>query len=224
MRRIPFHPLVRRWFAETFAAPTPVQMEGWERIAAGGDTLIAAPTGSGKTLAAFLWAVNRLVEARRRTGALEDRIHVVYVSPLKALGNDIEKNLRQPLADICERSPRASGVQLPEIRVAVRTGDTPAHERAAAAASTPPHILITTPESLYILLTAERSRQALLARRDGDRRRDPRRRRRQARRAPGALARAPRRARRAAACSASACRRRRSRSKKSRACWSAPGA
>ncbi len=158
MRRIPFHPLVRRWFAETFAAPTPVQMEGWERIAAGGDTLIAAPTGSGKTLAAFLWAVNRLVAAGA-AGRLEDRIHVVYVSPLKALGNDIEKNLRQPLASLRQMA-ESEGLPLPEMRVAVRTGDTPARQRQLQL-RTPPHILITTPESLYILLTAERSRQAL---------------------------------------------------------------
>jgi len=153
-----FHPLVARWFSERFAAPTPPQALGWARIAEGRDTLIAAPTGSGKTLAAFLWAINGLVEAAT-SGALGDETAVVYISPLKALGNDIQKNLQEPLAGI--RALAASeGVALPEIRVAVRSGDTPARERGLMVRR-PPHILITTPESLYILLTAERSRQFL---------------------------------------------------------------
>ncbi len=158
MHDTPFHPLVARWFARTFAAPTDVQRHGWRAIASGEDALIAAPTGSGKTLAAFLWAIDRLVR-EAETGRLEDRIHVVYVSPLKALGNDIEKNLRVPLAGIRALAVEA-GIDLPEIRVAVRTGDTPARERELQARR-PPHILITTPESLYILLTAGRSRAAL---------------------------------------------------------------
>jgi ATP-dependent Lhr-like helicase len=156
---IPFHPLVADWFRQTFAEPTAIQTQGWRHIAAGTDTLIAAPTGSGKTLAAFLWAINDLVE-RGLGGRLEDRIHVVYVSPLKALGNDIHKNLQAPLGGI-RAAAEAASIALPEIRVAVRTGDTPARERALQMRH-PPHILITTPESLYILLTAARSR-ALLA-------------------------------------------------------------
>src|SRR5690242_12676815 len=99
MQRLPFHPLVTRWFTDTFPGPTAVQEAGWTAIASGSDALIAAPTGSGKTLAAFLWAVNRLVEAAAG-GRLEDRTQVIYVSPLKALGNDIEKNLQVPLAAI----------------------------------------------------------------------------------------------------------------------------
>src|ERR1051325_6962359 len=155
---VPFHPLVARWFAETFAGPTAPQQAGWREISRGVDTLIAAPTGSGKTLAAFLWALNRLVEDGAG-GALADRVRLVYVSPLKALGNDIEKNLAVPLAGI-RRLAEAQGVTLPDIRIAVRSGDTPPHERQMQVRR-PPHILITTPESLYILLTAEKSRQAL---------------------------------------------------------------
>jgi ATP-dependent Lhr-like helicase len=155
---VEFHPLVSAWFAQAFEAPTAIQREGWREIASGRDTLIAAPTGSGKTLAAFLWAINQLVHAATR-GGIEDQIEVVYVSPLKALGNDIEKNLQAPLAEIFRLAER-SGVLLPTIRVAVRSGDTPAHERQLQV-KRPPHILITTPESLYILLTAQRSRQVL---------------------------------------------------------------
>jgi ATP-dependent Lhr-like helicase len=158
MEEVGFDPLVAGWFAERFAAPTPAQRDGWRAIAAGQDALIAAPTGSGKTLAAFLWAIDRLVRMAR-SGWLDDRTLVVYVSPLKALGNDIERNLADPLAAIRARATSA-GHALPEIRVAVRSGDTPASERQAMVRR-PPHILITTPESLYILLTAERSRRCL---------------------------------------------------------------
>src|SRR5256714_2944659 len=164
-----FHPLVARWFTDTFGAPTPAQSEGWGAIAGGRDTLIAAPTGSGKTLAAFLWAINELVTAAE-AGELRDETSVVYVSPLKALGNDIHKNLTVPLAAIrklAEEEVRSSTGErslketpLPEIRMAVRSGDTPAAERNLMVRR-PPHILITTPESLYILLTAERSRAFL---------------------------------------------------------------
>jgi len=150
--------LARLWFSRTFAAPTSIQSEGWRHIASGDHTLIAAPTGSGKTLAAFLWAVGDLAERARR-GVLEDRIHIVYVSPLSALGNDISLNLEQPLDGIrrlvVDRNRPCS-----EIRVAVRSGDTPARDRQHQLRK-PPHILITTPESLYILLTAERSREIL---------------------------------------------------------------
>ena len=158
MHDVPFHSLVADWFRQTFAGPTAIQAEGWRHIAAGLDTLIAAPTGSGTTLAAFLWTLNDLVE-RGLDGRLEDRIHAVYVSPLKALGNDIHKNLQAPLAGIVAAA-EARGTPLPDIRVAVRSGDTPARERALQIKH-PPHILITTPESLYILLTAERSRALL---------------------------------------------------------------
>jgi ATP-dependent Lhr-like helicase len=157
-----FHPLVRRWFAERFGEPTPQQAAGWQHIAAGADTLIAAPTGSGKTLAAFLWAVDRLIAASvgaQHAAPLQDTTSVVYVSPLKALGNDIQKNLQQPLREIRELAVDL-GLAVPEVRVLVRSGDTPAHERQSMLRH-PPHILITTPESLYILLTAERSRRML---------------------------------------------------------------
>jgi ATP-dependent Lhr-like helicase len=153
-----FHPLVARWFTQTFGSPTPAQASGWGAIAEGRDTLIAAPTGSGKTLAAFLWAINELVTAAAG-GTLAEETSVVYVSPLKALGNDIHKNLTRPLAAI-RRLAEEDGTPLPEIRMAVRSGDTPAAERSLMVRK-PPHILITTPESLYILLTAERSRAFL---------------------------------------------------------------
>src|SRR5437773_1686312 len=152
-----FLPFVRRWFEDTFAQATRPQIEGWEAIASGRDTLIVAPTGSGKTLAAFLWALDHLhrLGLERR---LEDRVYVVYVSPLRALNNDIEKNLRAPLAGI-RAAAAAEGIKLPEVRVAVRTGDTLAPQRQAMTRR-PPHVLITTPESLYILLTSERFRPA----------------------------------------------------------------
>ena len=153
-----FHPLVQRWFSQRFGEPTPAQERGWAAIAAGRSTLIAAPTGSGKTLAAFLWSIDRLIK-RALSGELDDRTSVVYVSPLKALGNDIAKNLQAPLAEIYALAGR-EGVLLPSLRVAVRSGDTPAQERQQMARR-PPHILITTPESLYILLTAAGSRRFL---------------------------------------------------------------
>ncbi|HXG16108.1 MAG TPA: DEAD/DEAH box helicase [Calidithermus sp.] len=153
-----FLPFVRRWFAETFAEPTPPQRAGWDAIAAGRDTLIVAPTGSGKTLAAFLWTLDHLHRLALE-GRLEDRVYVVYVSPLRALNNDIEKNLREPLHGI-RAAALAAGHRPAEVRVAVRTGDTLAAARQAMTRR-PPHILITTPESLYILLTTERFRPAL---------------------------------------------------------------
>ncbi len=153
-----FLPVVAEWFAETYGEPTRPQREGWASIAEGHHTLIVAPTGSGKTLAAFLWALDHLYRIGLE-GHLENRVYLVYVSPLKALNNDIEKNLRLPLQGIRERA-QARGLALPELRVAVRTGDTLAHARQAMTRR-PPHILITTPESLYILLTAERFRPAL---------------------------------------------------------------
>jgi ATP-dependent helicase Lhr and Lhr-like helicase len=153
-----FLPFVERWFTQTFSEPTPPQREGWEAIASGRDTLIVAPTGSGKTLASFLWALDYL-HGLGRQGRLEDRVYVVYVSPLRALNNDIEKNLREPLAGI-RAAAVAEGLDLPEVRVAVRTGDTLAAARQAMTRR-PPHVLITTPESLYILLTSQGFRPAL---------------------------------------------------------------
>jgi ATP-dependent helicase Lhr and Lhr-like helicase len=153
-----FHPLVWRWFEQRFEKPTTPQDKGWAAIAGGRSTLIAAPTGSGKTLAAFLWSIDRLFQRAVR-GQLDDTTSVVYVSPLKALGNDIARNLEQPLAEIFQLA-WSEGLLVPELRVAVRSGDTPAAERQSMV-RTPPHILITTPESLYILLTAARSRRFL---------------------------------------------------------------
>ena len=153
-----FLPFVRRWFDATFTEATRPQREGWDAIASGRDTLIVAPTGSGKTLAAFLWTLDHL-HRLAADGRLEDRVYVVYVSPLRALNNDIEKNLREPLHGIRTAAAEA-GLRLPEVRVAVRTGDTLAAARQAMTRR-PPHILITTPESLFILLTAERFRPAL---------------------------------------------------------------
>src|SRR5438045_1367005 len=153
-----FLPFVRQWFTQTFAEATRPQREGWEAIASGRDTLIVAPTGSGKTLAAFLWALDDLHRLGLE-GRLEDLVYVVYVSPLRALNNDIEKNLREPLVGI-RAAVAAAGLEAPEIRVAVRTGDTLAAARQAMTRR-PPHVLITTPESLYILLTSAGFRPAL---------------------------------------------------------------
>ena len=146
---LPFHPLVREWFAGAFAEPTAAQRMGWPHIAAGESTLILAPTGSGKTLTAFLWALNRLIADR-----LEGRptARLLYLSPLKALNYDVERNLRGPLAGIAAVAAR-HGVEAPEITVGVRTGDTPQRDRQRML-RTPPDILITTPESLYLLLTS----------------------------------------------------------------------
>ncbi|MGH7151996.1 MAG: DEAD/DEAH box helicase, partial [Planctomycetota bacterium] len=148
----PFHPTLRDWFAERLGEPTPPQRRGWPLIRAGGNVLVAAPTGSGKTLAAFLSAIDSLL---REGAPLPDRTSVLYVSPLKALANDVRKNLVLPLEELRGRDP-----SLPEIRVLVRSGDTPQRERAAMARR-PPHILVTTPESLYILLTTEAGRSML---------------------------------------------------------------
>src|SRR5881296_4490665 len=152
------HLLVAEWFSRTFAAPTPPQELAWTELAAGHDVLVSAPTGSGKTLAAFLLCLDRLIRAALE-GALQDRIEVVYVSPLKALSNDIQKNLERPLAEIAKLAGE-KGLLMPPIRVAVRTGDTPMAERQQMI-KRPPHVLVTTPESLFILLTAERSRHLL---------------------------------------------------------------
>ncbi|HSY58974.1 MAG TPA: DEAD/DEAH box helicase [Terriglobales bacterium] len=152
------HPIVREWFVRRLGTPTEPQEQGWPHILAGTTTLISAPTGSGKTLAAFLACIDRLVR-KALAGNLTDRLEVLYVSPLKALGNDIQKNLEIPLGEIMQLAAER-GLLMPEIRTAVRTGDTLMHERRKML-SRPPHILVTTPESLYILLTAGKSREIL---------------------------------------------------------------
>jgi ATP-dependent helicase Lhr and Lhr-like helicase len=175
-----FHPAVRSWFARRFPdGPTVPQAGGWREIAAGNHTLIAAPTGSGKTLAAFLVCIDRIYRAHEARAAepgaaesgadeiggdgsdaaAEDGPQVIYVSPLKALAVDIWQNLETPLAEIAAEAARL-GLPAPDIRVAVRTGDTPPAERAAMLRR-PPNFLITTPESLYLLVTAERTRAML---------------------------------------------------------------
>src|SRR5689334_15254542 len=152
------HPVVQEWFVRKFGTPTEPQEQGWPHILAGRTTLISAPTGSGKTLAAFLICIDELVR-KALSGDLTDRTEILYVSPLKALGNDIQKNLEAPLAEITALAGE-KGLLMPLIRTAVRTGDTLMHERQKMLRR-PPHILVTTPESLYILLTAERSRAIL---------------------------------------------------------------
>lgn len=152
------HPLVRDWFVAKMSTPTEPQEQGWPHILAGRNTLISAPTGSGKTLAAFLICIDRLIR-KAAAGDLQDRTEVLYISPLKALGNDIQKNLELPLSEILANAGQ-QGILMPEIRTAVRTGDTLMSERRAML-KRPPHILVTTPESLYILLTADKSRAIL---------------------------------------------------------------
>src|SRR5215469_6612431 len=157
-----FHPAVRAWFERRFpAGPTLPQADGWAEIAAGHHTLIAAPTGSGKTLAAFLVCIDRIYRVHEAGGERAAGPQVVYVSPLKALAVDIWQNLERPLAEIAEVAT-GLGLAAPDIRVAVRTGDTAAAERTAML-KRPPDFLITTPESLYLLVTAQRSRAILSA-------------------------------------------------------------
>ena len=146
----PFHPAVADWFARAFEGATPPQVQGWPHIAAGEHTLIVAPTGSGKTLAAFLAGLDALTRARLEG---HDAGRILYISPLKALNYDVERNLRGPLAGIAE-SARRMGLEPPDISVGVRTGDTPQSERQRMLRN-PPDILITTPESLYLLLTSK---------------------------------------------------------------------
>ncbi len=147
-----FHPTVARWFREDLGQPSRAQQEGWALIRGGGHALIAAPTGTGKTLAAFLWALDGLL---KQGADLPGETAVLYVSPLRALSNDVQKNLQRPLAAIRKLDP-----ELPEVRVLVRTGDTPAAARAQMTRR-PPHVLVTTPESLYILLTSQGGRGLL---------------------------------------------------------------
>ncbi len=173
-----FHPVVRTWFTRSFGQPSPPQLQGWPSISGGDHTLIVAPTGSGKTLAAFLWCINHLVEEniesfripeeklapgpgrnkRKKRGPenINKGIRILYVSPLKALNNDVHRNLEVPLNGILSEA-EAQGIALSEIRSAVRTGDTTQTERARMLRN-PPDILITTPESLFLMLTSEKSR------------------------------------------------------------------
>ena len=153
-----FHPAVANWFIKQFAQPTEPQAKAWPAIKDRRHTLIAAPTGSGKTLSAFLAAIDDLAR-QGIDGKLEDATQVVYVSPLKALSNDIQRNLQQPLAGI-QAELRAMGFPEFEIRTLVRTGDTSSTERAKMTRR-PPHIIVTTPESLYLLLTSDGGRAML---------------------------------------------------------------
>jgi ATP-dependent Lhr-like helicase len=153
-----FHPVLETWFKRRFLAPTPAQNGAWPIIAAGGNALITAPTGSGKTLAAFLACLDALVRDSL-DGGLEDRTYVLYVSPLKALSNDVRRNLEEPLTEL-EAVAAELGYRPLGVRTAVRTGDTTMKERREVA-KRPPHVLVTTPESLYILLTSESGRRGL---------------------------------------------------------------
>jgi len=158
MQSFQFHPAVARWFEQTFGSPTEPQIRGWPAIQSGRHALISAPTGSGKTLAAFLASLDALFR-RGAKDHLPDETQVVYVSPLKALSNDIRKNLQEPLSGIRSLLSQANGHDI-DIRAEVRTGDTTAAQRQALI-KRPPHILVTTPESLYLLLTSESGRGML---------------------------------------------------------------
>src|ERR1041384_2391848 len=147
-----FHPAIQRWFSQRFGEPTEPQRHGWPLIQSGRHTLISAPTGMGKTLAAYLWAIDALA---RQGAELRHQTSVLYISPLRALSNDVQKNLQAPLRELAALDP-----QFPEIRVQVRTGDTPQRDRAAMIRK-PPHFLVTTPESFYILLTSRSGREML---------------------------------------------------------------
>ncbi|MDX6365486.1 MAG: ATP-dependent helicase Lhr and Lhr-like helicase, partial [Nocardioidaceae bacterium] len=150
--KLGFSPITRAWFDDAFAAPTPSQVGAWEAISAGRNALVVAPTGSGKTLAAFLWALDRLATTPRPE-AVQHRCRVLYVSPLKALAVDVERNLRAPLAGMQHTASRL-GLPMPEIAVGLRSGDTSAADRRRLVA-TPPDVLITTPESLFLMLTSQ---------------------------------------------------------------------
>lgn len=148
------HPLVQTWFKQYVGFPTEPQQQGWPSILAHHATLISAPTGSGKTLAAFLVCIDALVR-RALNGNLPQETVILYVSPLKALGNDVQKNLMLPLQQI-QNLAKEQHLEMQDILIHVRTGDTPVKERQSMLRK-PPHILVTTPESLYILLTSEKS-------------------------------------------------------------------
>jgi ATP-dependent Lhr-like helicase len=160
--KVAFHPVIKQWFKHQFASPSPPQALGWPSIAEGKHTLILAPTGSGKTLAAFLWSIDHLFRRCTPQNSKQSiepvtAIHTLYISPLKALNNDIHQNLKAPLKEI-RQIARQRGLESPPIHVAVRTGDTPSHVRQSMLRH-PPHILITTPESVYLLLTSARGRE-----------------------------------------------------------------
>jgi ATP-dependent helicase Lhr and Lhr-like helicase len=158
MQSFKFHPAVAQWFEQTFGSPTAPQMRGWPAIQSGRHVLISAPTGTGKTLAAFLASLDALFRQGAK-GHLPDETQVVYVSPLKALSNDIRKNLQEPLSGIRALLGERNGPEI-DVRAEVRTGDTTAAQRQALI-KRPPHILVTTPESLYLLLTSESGRRML---------------------------------------------------------------
>ena len=145
-----FHPLIAKWFSERVGTPTDVQRQAWPRIAAGKHVLITAPTGSGKTMASFLWAINQLVTGEVPCGFTS----VVYVSPLKALNNDIQRNLLTPLEELRSVFDEAVGEVFPDLRVLTRSGDTPQSDRRRMLRE-PPEILITTPESLNLMLSSK---------------------------------------------------------------------
>jgi ATP-dependent Lhr-like helicase len=151
-----FSPPVQAWFRATFGQPTPPQTQGWPVIQRGENTLILAPTGSGKTIAAFLWGINQIYNDLA-AGTAPKGIRLLYVSPLKALNNDVHRNLDVPLNGI-RRTAQALGIELPPLTTALRTGDTPQAARAAMLRK-PPHILITTPESLYLMLSSDKARE-----------------------------------------------------------------
>src|SRR3989441_2520595 len=158
MQSFAFHPAVARWFETRFGSPTEPQEQGWPVIQSGQHALISAPTGSGKTLAAFLATLDQL-SREGANGELPAETRILYVSPLKALSNDIHNNLEEPLSGIRSLILSSEG-RLPDVRAAVRTGDTPAAKRQALARR-PPHILVTTPESFYLLLTSVSGRKLL---------------------------------------------------------------
>src|SRR5437660_2048614 len=158
MQSFGFHPVIARWFERKFGSPTEPQQRGWPAIQSGAHTLIAAPTGSGKTLAAFFAELDLLFRDGL-AGKLTDETRVVYVSPLKALSNDIHKNLEEPLAGIRAALKVSDNLDV-DVRAAVRTGDTPSSKRQAMLRH-PPNILVTTPESLYLLLTSASGRKLL---------------------------------------------------------------
>src|SRR5438034_2750745 len=158
MQAFQFHPVVARWFEQKFGSPTEPQQRGWPAIQSGQHTLIAAPTGFGKTLAAFFASLDLLFREGLK-GKFKDETRVLYVSPLKALSNDIHKNLEEPLAGIRAALLKSEGCHV-DVRAAVRTGDTTAAKRQAIARK-PPHILVTTPESFYLLLTSASGRKLL---------------------------------------------------------------